>query len=171
MKFLPVVALVSMFPAVAMAAEVQTCFTLGDDCQSQIVRFIDGARKAVRVQAYGFTAEPIAAALARAHARGVAVWVVLDQSQLGGRGNKASTLSSAGVPVQIDDSHGAAHNKVILVDIDLVITGSYNFASAAHSRNAENVAFIRDGGVFISYLKNFNTHLSHSFPYEEPGAE
>ena len=66
----------------------------------------------------------------------------------------------------IDDAHAIAHNKVILIDDDTVITGSFNFTKAAEERNAENLLIL--GGqadLAGEYHKNFQKHLAHSTPY------
>jgi phosphatidylserine/phosphatidylglycerophosphate/cardiolipin synthase-like enzyme len=36
-----------------------------------------------------------------------------------------------GIPTYIDPVHGIAHNKIIIVDREVVITGSFNFTRAA----------------------------------------
>jgi phosphatidylserine/phosphatidylglycerophosphate/cardiolipin synthase-like enzyme len=82
----------------------------------------------VRVQAYSFTSAPIAKALVDAKRRGVDVVVVLDDSQQTDRYSSATFLQNNGVPVLIDAEHAIAHNEVILIDSDTVITGSFNFS-------------------------------------------
>jgi PLD-like domain len=37
-----------------------------------------------------------------------------------------------------------AHNKVIVIDGETVLTGSFNFTKAAQEKNAENLLIIRD---------------------------
>jgi phosphatidylserine/phosphatidylglycerophosphate/cardiolipin synthase-like enzyme len=57
-------------------------------------------------------------------------------------------LARDGVPGWLDANFIAAHNKVLIVDADAaaatLVTGSYNFTSAAQFRNAENVLIIRN---------------------------
>ena len=43
----------------AVPATVATCFTLAQRCTPQIVSAIDAAQREIRVQAYGFTSQPI----------------------------------------------------------------------------------------------------------------
>jgi phosphatidylserine/phosphatidylglycerophosphate/cardiolipin synthase-like enzyme len=47
------------------------------------------------------------------------------------RYSSATFLHNEGVRVHIDGDHGIAHNKVIFIDADTVITGSFNFSRAA----------------------------------------
>jgi len=66
----------------------------------------------------------------------------------------------------IDAQHAIAHNKVIVIDENIVITGSFNFTKAAESNNAENILVIRDPTLAEKYLKNWKTHAAHSDIYE-----
>jgi phosphatidylserine/phosphatidylglycerophosphate/cardiolipin synthase-like enzyme len=66
----------------------------------------------------------------------------------------------------IDAEHAIAHNKLILIDYDTVITGSFNFTKAAEERNAENLLILRgDADLAAKYRANFELHLSHSRRY------
>ncbi len=43
-----------------------------------------------------------------------------------------------GVPTYIDSANAIAHNKIMVIDQETVITGSLNFTKAAEEKNAEN---------------------------------
>lgn len=157
--------------APATGAPIEVYFSPNGGCTAAIISAIDKAERKICVQAYYFTSAPIAEALVRAHRRGVAVTTVLDQSQTSSKGySSALFLHRAGVPTFIDNQHAIAHNKIILVDDELVITGSFNFTRAAESSNAENVLFIRDKATMQKYLDNWNLHLGHSTRYTPPAA-
>jgi phosphatidylserine/phosphatidylglycerophosphate/cardiolipin synthase-like enzyme len=149
--------------APAMAADITPCFTPGEDCTSQIVREIDGAKKELLVQAYSFTSAPIIAAIARAHARGVKVSVILDKSNVKGRYSGATYLKNHGITPLIDRRVAIAHNKVMVIDGRDVISGSFNFTKAAQEKNAENVLFIRnDPALARAYSDNWKKRASVS---------
>ncbi len=115
----------------------------------------------IRVQAYGFTSAPIAGALVEAHRRGVDVQAILDRSNETANYSSADFLAHAGVPVFIDSAHPISHNKLIMIDSAIVITGSFNFTKSAE-RNAENIAVIRDAAIAAKYLANWQLHQLHS---------
>jgi phosphatidylserine/phosphatidylglycerophosphate/cardiolipin synthase-like enzyme len=138
-----------------MPAQVSVCFVPGEPCASQIVEAIGAARSEVRVQAYGFSAPPILAALVAARARGVDVAVILDRSDERRLCERDATLLAAGVPVWIDQVPGIAHNKIIVIDRRIVIGGSYNYTLSAERRNAENVTFIESEAVAARFLANW----------------
>ncbi len=113
-------------------------------CTDAIVRELDKAKSTILVQAYSFTSAPIAKVLLNAHKRGVNVEVILDKSQLTDKYSSATFLFNAGIPVKIDTQHAIAHNKVMVIDGETVITGSFNFTKAVEENNIENLLIIRD---------------------------
>jgi phosphatidylserine/phosphatidylglycerophosphate/cardiolipin synthase-like enzyme len=104
----------------------------------------------------------------KAHERGVKVDVVLDKKQGTDKNSQATFLSNAGIRVLIDSKHGKAHDKIIIVDEETVITGSYNFTNACEKDNAENLLVIHDKNLAKRYIKNWNFHAQHSETYEGP---
>ena len=143
----------------------QVCFTPGAECTDMIVREIGGAKRTVLVQAYSFTSAPIAKALVDAKKRGVDVRAILDKSQRTERYSAADFLANSGVPTWIDSCCAIAHNKVMVIDGETVITGSFNFTKAAQARNAENVLVIRDRDLAARYAENWQKHLGTSERY------
>ncbi|NPU86257.1 MAG: phospholipase D family protein [Syntrophaceae bacterium] len=141
---------------------VDVYFSPRGGCTRAIVTEIDNARSEIMIQAYSFTSAPIAKALVNAHKRGVKIVAILDKSQRSREYTSASFLVHAGIPVYIDSDHAIAHNKVIIIDGNTVITGSFNFTKAAEEKNAENLQIIRSTDVARLYLKNFDRHMAHS---------
>lgn len=131
-----------------------------------IVNAITQARERIWVQAYSFTSAPIAKALVDAFRRGVKVLIVLDKSQRTANYSEADFFANQQVPTYIDDQHAIAHNKIMIIDKDTVITGSFNFTKAAERNNAENVLILRGNPALNDvYAQNFLYHRAHSSPY------
>jgi len=141
---------------------IQVYFSPSSSPTAAIIETLDNAKESVHVQAYSFTSAPIAAALKRAHDKGVAVKVILDKSQVSEKYTSATFLTRAGIPVWIDSKHAIAHNKVMVVDGRTVITGSFNFTKSAEERNAENLLVINDGLIANRYLANWERCKGHS---------
>jgi phosphatidylserine/phosphatidylglycerophosphate/cardiolipin synthase-like enzyme len=134
-------------------------------CTDVVVRELNKAKTTVLVQAYSFTSAPIAKALMNAHKRGVKVEVILDKSQRTQKYSSATFFYNSGIPVKIDAQHAIAHNKVMIIDGETVITGSFNFTKAAEENNAENLLVIRDKKLAERYIKNWQEHAGHSEVY------
>jgi phospholipase D len=171
--FIAVCCAVQVPAAAADQANWQVCFTPGQDCTGLIVSKIDRAQGSIRVQAYSFTSVPILSALKRAHDRGVDVEVIVDKtsarpSKSGSRYSAATYLSNAGVPVWVDTKVAIAHNKVMVIDGAVVVTGSFNFTSSAQTRNAENLLEIADAKLAKLYQENWERRRAVSAPYTGP---
>ena len=135
-----------------------------------MVKELGNAKSTVLVQAYSFTSVPIAKALVDAHKRGVQVQVILDKSQKGEKYSSADFVINAGIPTKIDAKHAIAHNKIMVIDGETVITGSFNFTRAAESSNAENLLVIRDKVLADKYTANWHAHDEHSDTYVKRNA-
>ena len=167
MKLLLVLLLLAV-PSVAQTfhpASVEVYFSPDGGCTEAIVAELGKAKKTVFVQAYSFTSAPIAKAIVDAHKRGVAVQVVLDKSQRTEKYSSADFVAHAGIPVSIDAKHAIAHNKIVIIDEAVVITGSFNFSKAAEEKNAENLLVIHDQKLAERYLENWREHQNHSVGY------
>jgi phosphatidylserine/phosphatidylglycerophosphate/cardiolipin synthase-like enzyme len=131
-----------------------------------IVKEIDKAKSEVLVQAYSFTSKEIAKALVDAHKRGVHTEIILDKSNLSAQYSAADFTAHMGIPTYIDAEHAIAHNKVIIIDGETVVTGSFNFTKAAEERNAENLLIVNSKELAKEYIDNWNKHKSHSQEYK-----
>ena len=130
-----------------------------------ITRELNKAKSTIFVEAYSFTSAPIAKALLNAHKRRVKVEVILDKSKRTQNYSPATFLYNQGIPVKIDAQHAIAHNKVMIIDGETVITGSFNFTKAAEENNAENLLVIKDKKLAERYIRNWQEHERHSEAY------
>jgi cardiolipin synthase len=130
---------------------------------------IDGAKRSVALCLYLFTLRTnqstsgvfqLAEALVRAHRRGVAVEVLLDQNinfaEDGERGSDAwegknrsayAYLKSQGVDVAYDDSSTYTHTKALVIDEETVLLGSTNWSDSALNRNEEGNLLVRSKDI------------------------
>ncbi|HYV35557.1 MAG TPA: phospholipase D family protein [Gemmataceae bacterium] len=132
-------------------------------CQDAIVKELKSARREILVQAYSFTADPLTYGLIEAKKRGVTVEILLDKSNEAESYSDLKIFLDNGLPPLIDASHAIAHNKIIVIDKQIVITGSYNFTNQAETQNAENLLIIKGNPDLVqSYRQNFLAHKAHS---------
>ena len=145
---------------------VSTCFSPQRNCGGMIVGELNNAQSTIHIMAYGFTSKEIAAALVRAKKRGVHVEVLLDRKfNHNDKYSAADFTAHMGIPVYLDAAHKTMHNKTMIIDEKLVITGSYNFTKSANYDNAENLLIIRSEELAADYLKNYQQHKAHSELY------
>jgi phosphatidylserine/phosphatidylglycerophosphate/cardiolipin synthase-like enzyme len=155
----------SSFPVLAQGPAWPVYFSPKGGCTAAIIQQLDLAKTEVLVQAYSFTSARIAKALLEAHKRGVRVEVILDKSQRREKYSSADFVAHAGIRTLIDDKHAIAHNKIMIIDQETVITGSFNFTKAAEEKNAENLLVIKDRALAGRYIQNWKAHEAHSQAY------
>ena len=153
--------LVAPAPSGPTAEVLGVYFTPPAGAAAAIVKAIDASEHQVLVQAYGFTHHAIAQALVRAQQRGVTVQVLLDLKTSPSNRDVAHLLQAAHVPVREDGQHAIAHNKVMVIDEAVVITGSFNFTNSAETRNAENVLILKSLSLAHTYKVQWAQHWAH----------
>lgn len=137
-------------------------FTPPAGVAKHVVDAIDRAQQEVLVQAYGFTHNALAQAVIRAHQRGLKVSVLLDEKSDHTNRYVLTLFKDAQVNVRLDGKHAIAHNKVMVIDGDIVVTGSFNFTNSAETRNAENLLILKGGQLGAAYRENWLQHWQHS---------
>ena len=149
------------------APDVSAHFSPKGGCTSAIVDEIANAHQTVELEAKSLTSPRIADALAAAARRGVHVTVLLDAAQTSEHRQQARYLIGERIPIMLDDKHGLADNRVILIDNHTLLTGSFDFSDAAEKANASNLLILRDQPQIQSlYEDNFPSHLAHAQPYD-----
>lgn len=141
---------------------VRVFFSPNGGCTDAIIDTINKSKSEILVQAYIFTSEPIAKALLGARKRGVKVFVILDKSQKKDGYSPATFFANQGIPAYIDTRHSRIHDKVIIIDQETVITGSFNFTKSAETQNTENVLIIKSSELAGLYRENWMKHRAHS---------
>ena len=129
-----------------------------------IVRELNKAQSSILVQSFSFFSPPVAKALVSAQERGVNVQILLDKSPLTEQYTGAHIFAKGGISIKIDSAHAIGQNKVMIIDGETIITGSFNFTKAAEDKNAVNLLVIRDKASAEKYTKNWQEHASHWRP-------
>jgi phosphatidylserine/phosphatidylglycerophosphate/cardiolipin synthase-like enzyme len=106
--------------------------------------------------AFSFTSDKIGEAMINSHKRGVRVSGVFEKRGAKTKYSEYIKMRVEGIPVKMDKNRYNMHHKVIIIDDELVITGSYNFSKNASKRNDENVIMIRNKKIASQYLAEFN---------------
>ena len=145
--------------------KVQIYFSPSNGCADTIVSLIKNARKSIYIQAYTFSLKEISDALIDAKKIKIDIQFIGDKSGMSSKGSLIDDINNAGITCFIDSKHRIAHNKIIIIDNKIVVTGSYNFTKNGEIYNAENLVIINDKKIALTYLDNWNNHKSHSIPY------
>ncbi len=123
----------------------------GEAARRALLEAVRGARREVLVAAFVLTDPEVVEALKQAHRRGIAVKVLLETRNLANSRDKELLL--AGVPVRGDGNPYTLHHKVMVLDGEQVVTGSYNFSARAWRVNNENLLVLKGSALGERYRK------------------
>ncbi|WP_264731187.1 phospholipase D family nuclease [Wolbachia endosymbiont (group A) of Sphaerophoria taeniata] len=165
-RYLLVLLTCSLLSGCVSCPSTTVCFTPRENCAEQITNAIDQAQKSILVQAYQFTSKPIAESLVQAKKRRVDVMVILDESQVSSKYSVINELFHQKIPIYIDYKPAISHSKIMIIDEQKIITGSFNFSDAAQKKNAENLLIITGEPTLVEqYIENWKDRKSQSDPY------
>lgn len=146
------------FPHVSLndGTQISTYFAPENDTISPLLMEITSAKKSIYFMVFSFTHDKLGEAMRDRFQLGVTIGGLFDESGLNAY-SEYEPMQKAGIPVRVDRSSGAMHHKVIIIDEETVITGSYNFSKNAETRNSENLLIIKGNkDIARTYLAEFN---------------
>jgi phosphatidylserine/phosphatidylglycerophosphate/cardiolipin synthase-like enzyme len=139
-------------------------FSPGGGATQAVVEALGRAHHTVLVQTETLTSPQITKALADADHRGVKVEIILDRRHAKGRSASADALAREGIGVLIDRMHGTGTNMMV-IDTEVVLTGSFGYTVAAERETVENLLVIHAPALAARYGESWQTHAAHSTRY------
>ena len=127
-------------------------FTPGTECEDRIIAEINRATT-IDIAVYSITNSKIANAIITAHRRGARIRIITDRTMAGHKSSMIDELVTAGIPVRTNRRHKIEHNKFAVFDNRRMVTGSYNWTTAATKYNSENCIFLPHPA--LEYSKRF----------------
>ncbi|XP_043516914.1 mitochondrial cardiolipin hydrolase isoform X2 [Frieseomelitta varia] len=120
-----------------------------DNCPVQylrkIISYMDRATRSLDVCMYFLTCQLLSNAIVNAHKRGILVRVIMDRR-----------MSSNGVALRLSYEDNLMHHKFLIVDNDLVITGSTNWTMSAFFGNFDNVVVTNQHSLVRPFVDEFD---------------
>jgi phosphatidylserine/phosphatidylglycerophosphate/cardiolipin synthase-like enzyme len=134
---------------------IQVLFSSEDHVVNNLVALVKDAQTSIRFLAFSFTDDPLAQAMIDRRTAGVDVKGVFETFGSSSPGSELKTFWCAGLPVRQDGNGSFLHHKVIVIDGNIVVTGSLNYSSSADDENEENVVIIDKPEIAALYLQEF----------------
>ena len=135
---------------------IDVYFSPDDNVAANLLDLIYNAEESIYFMAYSFTSDPLAEAIRARAEEGVTVQGVMDLEQIASNiGTEFDPFRQAGLDVRRDGIPGLMHHKVIILDGQIVITGSYNFTNSAETRNDENLIVLYDPFIAAQFVAEF----------------
>lgn len=137
--------------------QIETYFSPDDQTERRLIELIQSATHSISFLAYSFTSDPIANAMLEKSAQGVKVSGVFEGSQYkSNAGTEFDRFSQAGLDVRLDGNPKNMHHKIIIIDQNIVIAGSYNYSYYAETRNDENTIILHDPEIANIFEREFH---------------
>ena len=156
----------TLHPRLSIAGlPVESLFSPDDGVAQAIIAHLSEATTSIAFLAFSFTSDAIADALISRARNGVSVSGVMEEAQVNSNtGSEYERLRMEGVMVRLDGNRRNMHNKVMIIDERIVITGSYNFTASGERRNDENILIVEDQELATRYMSEFKKIFDHSRP-------
>jgi phosphatidylserine/phosphatidylglycerophosphate/cardiolipin synthase-like enzyme len=136
-----------------------------DEVRPVVLAGIEAATRSLDLELYVLTDLGLVHALERAHARGVAIRLLLDPSQRPSD-VAAAELRASRVPLRLYAAHGELlHAKAMVIDQRTVLFGSANWSGGGFSRNHEiDVVIHESRAVASAFLAAIDADWDASVP-------
>lgn len=154
------------YPALELddRTRVHVYFSPDDGAVRPILERLRAARRTIEILAFSLTSDPIAEELQAAAARGVSVRGVVEASRAERLGSDVIPLRETGLDLRLDGNPANLHHKVIVVDGEVVISGSYNFSRSAEENNDENLVIVYSKDLARAFQDEFDRLFAMALP-------
>ena len=108
--------------------------------KTRLKQLLESAEGSIDVCVFVVSCAVLLDTLIAAHKKGIKIRIICDNMKISGSAYK---IKEANLPVRVDNSPSMMHHKFIILDKQIVLTGSYNWTASGAAYNRENV-FITD---------------------------
>ena len=150
------------FEGLDRPVQVEVYFAPEDGVADRLLQLLSSARSHVRFLAFQFTDPRLADALVDLAGEGVTVQGVMEARAAEGPYSQYDRLREGGVEVSLDGNPYTMHHKVLIIDDQIVVLGSYNFTTSADEENDENLLIVHDPEVARAFLAEFERVLEQA---------
>ena len=134
---------------------INVYFSPEDNIERILVNRLRKAKSSIHFMAFSFTSDKIGETMIKKFKEGVFVYGLFEKRGARSRYSEYMKMKLEGIPVKLDRNPFAMHHKVIIIDKERVITGSYNFSKRANKNNDENILIIDNKEIAYYYLEEF----------------
>ncbi len=138
------------------AREISIIFAPEADEIAALKASIQAAQSSIRFMSFVFSLDELAGAmLDKLAGPDFVLRGVFEERNSLASWSQLPAFVCAGAQARLDGNRYILHHKVIIIDDDTVITGSFNFSNSAAQNNDENIVIIRDQVIASLYLEEW----------------
>jgi phosphatidylserine/phosphatidylglycerophosphate/cardiolipin synthase-like enzyme len=135
--------------------DINVYFSPEDNIEKIIIDRIGNAENSIHFLGFSFTSKKLGDELVRLKKKGLKIYGIFEKTGSNSKDSQYVKLKLEGAEVKLDKNIGRMHHKVIIIDENTVITGSYNFSANANTKNDENVIILHNKNISKQYLEEF----------------
>lgn len=135
--------------------DINIYFSPEDNIERIILKRLKKAKQSIQFMAFSFTSDAIGEAMIKKYHQGIIVQGLFEKRGSRSAHSEFTKMKIEGLPVRTDKNRFTMHHKVIIIDAETVITGSYNFSKNANKHNDENVIIIHNKDIAKAYIMEF----------------
>ena len=134
---------------------IETCFAPEDHCAEKLIETINQAQQTIRFMAFSFTHDDIGQAILDKAKSGLDVKGVFETRGSETEFSEYGRMKNQGLDVWQDGNPYTLHHKVVIIDGQMVASGSFNFSANATESNDENLIIIHNPEIAQQFLAEF----------------
>jgi phosphatidylserine/phosphatidylglycerophosphate/cardiolipin synthase-like enzyme len=140
-------------------------FSPDDGVLKSFLDLVSNAQESIYFMAFSFTSDPLGEAVRERAKNGVTVEGVMDADQIKSNiGTEYDAFRQAGLDVRPDGNPGLMHHKVMIIDEQIVVFGSYNFTNSAEKNNDENLIVVYNSDIAARFMAEFKRAYKQAQP-------
>jgi phosphatidylserine/phosphatidylglycerophosphate/cardiolipin synthase-like enzyme len=134
---------------------IENYFASENDIAPTLAALINNATEEILFMAFSFTLDDVGETMLNRADAGVEVRGVFETTGSDTDFSYYPIMLSEGLQVRQDGSPRIMHHKVIIIDRDTVVFGSYNFSRNANESNDENLLIVYDATFASAFVEEF----------------
>lgn len=144
--------------------QLENYFAAEDNIAPTVAALINNADNEILFMAFSFTLEDLGESIINQSNSGIEVRGVFETTGSDTDFSYYPLMASEGLQVRLDGNPRIMHHKVIIIDRDTVIFGSYNFSRNANETNDENLLIVYDPTFAAAFVQQFEKVWSEARP-------
>jgi cardiolipin hydrolase len=130
-------------------------FNPHSSCFDATLNRLNSAKESMKICMFTISDDRVAKALLRAHSKGVKIKIITDNDKIKDLGSDILRLAKAGIEILMDDTPNHMHHKFVVIDRQILITGSYNWTRSAADFNHENLLITDNPRIVSPFIQEF----------------
>lgn len=143
---------------------LEVSFSRQEDTHERLMHWINKANSSIQIMVMLITNDELANSLVEANDRGIDVTIIIDDQYVNSSGSDHEFLIQNGIDIRNDDKSGLMHHKVMIIDGEVIVVGSYNWSISAEDSNDEDVLILRSRIISEYYVNEFERLWKQTSP-------